>query len=242
MSTPASLEVQNVSLRFQGLTALSAVSFFVEPGESIGLMGPNGAGKSSLMSVIAGSQRPSGGSIFIDGKRIDGLGAARRARLGLGRTFQIAQPFASMTVEENVMVGAVGCGQSLSEARAHAPVYIERVGLTEKRVATASSLSTGQRKRLELARALATSPRLLLLDEVMGGVDAPSVRGLVDLVASIRLTGVTLLIVEHNVRALLALVDRLIFLNRGEIVVDGPARSVMADPRVADLYMGKDPC
>jgi len=242
MSRPASLEVQNVSLRFQGLTALSAVSFFVEPGESIGLMGPNGAGKSSLMSVIAGSQRASGGSVFIDGKRIDGLGPARRARLGLGRTFQITQPFASMTVEENVVVGAVGCGRSLREARAHAPMYIERVGLTEKRAATASSLSTGQRKRLELARTLATSPRLLLLDEVMGGVDAPSVRGLVDLVADIRSTGVTLLIVEHNVRALLALVDRLIFLNRGEVVVDGPTRSVMADPRVADLYMGKDPC
>jgi branched-chain amino acid transport system ATP-binding protein len=112
----------------------------------------------------------------------------------------------------------------------------------EKRAALASSLSTGQRKRLELARALATSPRLLLLDEVMGGVDAPSVRGLIDLVASIKATGVTLLIVEHNVRALLALVDRLIFLNRGEIVVDGAARTVMADPRVADLYMGKDPC
>ncbi|MBN9062057.1 MAG: ABC transporter ATP-binding protein [Rhizobiales bacterium] len=232
------LDVRGVTCRFGGLVALDNVSLKVVQGEIVGLIGPNGAGKTTLFNVIAGAVRPSAGEIILDGGDIAGLPPHQRSRRGLARTFQITQPFINMTVEENIMVGALRFGGSLAAIRRRVEPILEAVGLKDRRSILAKGLSTGQRKRLELGRALATEPRLLLMDEVTGGVDQPSIPGLLELVLSLRAAGRTIVLIEHNMRVMRGLADRLIFLNRGSLLAEGPPDAVVTDPRVIDIYLG----
>ena len=232
------LAVEGLGIRFGGLVAVNDVSFQVRRGEVFGLLGPNGAGKTTLFHLIAGALRPTTGRIRFEGRDITGLRPDQRSRLGIARTFQITQPFAELTVEENVMAAGLVRHRSLAEMRHAAGPFVDMVGLGHKRHALAKELSTGQRKRLELARAMATGPRLLLLDEVTGGVDQASIPGLIDLVAKLRETGVTLVLVEHNMRVIMRLSDRMMFLNRGEKLAEGAPDAIASHPDVVNLYLG----
>ena len=231
-------EVRDVGLNFGGLVALDGVSLAVSPGEAFGLIGPNGAGKTTLFNVAAGVYRPSRGSLRLAGEDITRLRPDQRCLRGLARTFQITQPFNELSVEENVMAAMLGRQGSIAELRDEAQAYVEQVGLLAKRRASAKTLSTGQRKRLELARALATRPKVLLLDEVTGGVDQPSIPGLIDLIAGLHAQGLTLIVIEHNVTVMSALVQRLMFLVRGRPVVVGSPQDVARHPEVKRLYLG----
>ena len=199
------LSVAGVTKRFGGVTANRDVSFDVAPGELVGIIGPNGSGKSTLFEIISGFYRPDAGEVRLDGSAVTGLSPDRVCRLGVARTFQKLRPFAGLTVVDNVMVGALTRTHDVRHARAAPRELLDRVGLGEKADAYARTLSTGQRKRLELARALATEPRLLLLDEVTGGVDQRSIPGLVAArPRAARATALTLLVIEHNMRVIIA--------------------------------------
>jgi branched-chain amino acid transport system ATP-binding protein len=217
------------------------MSLALAAGEILGIIGPNGAGKSTLFGVIGGQIRPDGGEILFDGRPIRGRSADTVAGLGLVRTFQTSRPFGSMTFLENVMVGALSRLASLAQARDEALRHLETVGLADRRDAPARGASTGQRKRLEIARALATAPRVLLLDEPFGGVDLAAIDTLIGLLQRIRAQGMTLLVIEHNLVAVQRVVDRLIAMNLGETIAEGAPAAVTGDPRVVNAYLGDEP-
>ncbi len=233
------LRIDNLTMKFDGLTALDDVSFHVKEGEIFGMLGPNGAGKTTLFNIIAGVYAPTSGSIFLDGENITGSKPNVLCRKGIARTFQITQPFSSLTVEENVMLPLVVKNLTLAKMRDSVGYYIDAVGLTAKRNAKASELSTGQRKRLELARVLASGPKVVLLDEVTGGVDMASIGGLIELVSGLSARGITVVIVEHNMSVMSQLATRLMFLNRGRCLMVGPPREVLEHPDVVTLYLGR---
>ncbi len=232
------LVLEELSKHFGGVCAADRVNLSVEEGEIVGLIGPNGAGKTTLFNLITGFEEADGGRVIFDGRVVTGLRPDQLNRIGIARTFQILKPFPRMTVEENVMVGALVRHPRAQEARDKARHCIELVGLDHKMKALGRELSTGQRKRLEMARAMATEPRLLLLDEITGGVDQPSIPGLIQLVMTLRANGVTLLVIEHNMRVIMELVDRVVFLNLGAKLAEGPPREVAAHPEVTRLYLG----
>jgi branched-chain amino acid transport system ATP-binding protein len=233
------LSVQGISKRFGGIVANHDLSFEVAPGELAGIIGPNGAGKSTLFEIITGFYRPEAGEVRLAGRRLTGLGPDRVCRLGVARTFQKLRPFPGMTVLENVLAGALTRTRDVRLARRQAGEFLERVGLADKAGAFARTLSTGQRKRLELARALARGPRLLLLDEVTGGVDQGSIPGLVGLVQDLHRAGITLLVIEHNMRVIPAVAQRILALYLGELIADGPTEQVTRDRRVIEAYLGQ---
>ena len=228
-----------VSKRFGGIVANRRVSFDVAPGELVGIIGPNGAGKSTLFEVITGFYRPDEGEVRLDGVRLTGLSPDAVCRLGVARTFQKLRPFHGLTVLDNVVIGALTRTKDVRRARKRARELLERVGLTEKADAHARTLSTGQRKRLELARALATEPRVLLLDEVTGGVDQRTIPDLVRLVRDVHAGGLTLLVIEHNMRVITAVAQRIVALHLGEVIADGPPDVVARDRRVVEAYLGQ---
>lgn len=232
------LEVEAVTKRFGGLVANSAISFAVAPGEVVGVIGPNGAGKSTLFDVITGLHRPDAGAVRLAGQPITGLRPDQISRRGIARTFQKLRPFGSMTVRDNVMVGALLHTARLPAAQAEADRCLELVGLASHAGAFARQLSTGQRKRLEMARALATRPRLLLLDEVTGGVDQRSIPGLVALVGRLRDEGVSLVVIEHNMRVIMSVATRIVALHLGEKIAEGPPDEVVRDRRLIEAYLG----
>lgn len=233
------LSVAAITKRFGGVLANREVSFDVAAGELVGVIGPNGAGKSTLFEIITGFYRPDAGEVRLEGKRLTGLSPDQVSRLGVGRTFQKLRPFQGMTVLENVMVGALQKCHDVRRARAEAREILERVGLADKVEAYGRTLSTGQRKRLELARALATRPRLLLLDEVTGGVDQRSIPGIIGLVQEVHRAGITLLVIEHNMRVITAVAQRIVALHLGEVIADGPTETVTRDRRVIEAYLGQ---
>ena len=238
MSPAPLLDVRAVTKRFGGLVANRDISFQVGHGELIGVIGPNGAGKSTLFDVLTGFQPIDSGQVLLDGEPITGLRPDEISRRGVGRTFQKLKPFNQMTVLDNVMVGAFQKTSRADEARERARGCLESVGLADRADAHARVLSTGQRKRLEMARALAIAPRLLLLDEVTGGVDQRSIPGLVDLVRSLNASGVALVVIEHNMGVIMGISQRVVALHLGEVIADGPPAAVARDTRVIEAYLG----
>jgi len=232
-----------VSRRFGGVRALDDISFDMQVGEILGLMGANGAGKTTLFSIIAGNIPPSTGEIWFDEHRIDGLGPHRVSRLGVARTFQIVRPFANMTVLENVTVGALyGRGQTKSQPRAReqSMQILDEVGLADRADVLASALTLAGRKRLEVARALATEPRLLLLDEVLAGLNATEARDALDLLRQLRKSrSLSIIVIEHVMKALMQLSERIIVLHDGSKVMEGIPAEVANDPRVIKAYLGE---
>jgi branched-chain amino acid transport system ATP-binding protein len=233
------LEVAGVSKRFGGVQALSRVSLTVAAGEILGLIGPNGAGKTTLFAVVSGFERPDEGTVTLDGRACVGLPPYETCRLGLARTFQLVQPFGDLTVLDNVMVGAFNRIPAVAAARAHAGEVLRLTRLAPYADRRAHGLPIGLRKRLELARALATRPRLLLLDEVMAGLNPTEVAETVAVVKAIRDTGVAVLVIEHVMAAVMDLSDRIAVLHHGEMIATGTPAVVTRDARVIDAYLGE---
>jgi branched-chain amino acid transport system ATP-binding protein len=233
------LELAGLGKRFGGLQVIDNVNARVRDGELLGVVGPNGAGKSTLFNLIAGELRPDTGSVVFVGKDITRLPEARRCRAGIGRTYQIPRPFSGMTVFENVLVGATH-GQKAHRHQAYesSQQALRSVGLEARANEQAADLGLLDRKRLELARAIATAPQLLLLDEVAGGLTEPEVAELVALILQVRAQGVTIVWIEHIVDALMSVVDRLLCLTAGRVLIEGDPAAVLASREVQEVYLG----
>lgn len=235
------LSIHQVEKSFRGLRALADVSFALEAQSIAALVGPNGAGKTTLFNLVAGALAPDSGEICFEGKRIDGLRPDQVCALGIGRTFQIAKPFSGLTVLENVTVGALQKSDTVSQARAQAEPILQALGLSAKRDLPASSLTLPDRKRLEVARVLATRPKLLLLDEVMAGLRPAECEAMIGLFREInRRDGVTILLIEHVMSAVMALAQKVIVLHHGEIISQGTPEDVVCDPAVLQSYLGEE--
>jgi branched-chain amino acid transport system ATP-binding protein len=237
MSAPL-LEVRNVTRRFGGLVANSDVSMTVTKGEILGLIGPNGAGKSTLFNMIAGLYPPTEGRILFEGEDITEMSAPLRCALGIARTFQVVRSFDSMSVVENVIVGSLVRAKGATEARRKARRVLEQTGLTRRAEAPASELTPPEKRRLEIARALATEPKLLLLDEALTGLTPSEARDGVELVRQIREAGVTIVMVEHVMEVVMPLVDRAVVLNLGKVLAQGLPKDVVRDEAVIGAYLG----
>jgi branched-chain amino acid transport system ATP-binding protein len=235
------LELAHVSKRFSGLRAVQDVSFVVPEGKIAALIGPNGAGKTTCFNVIAGVYRPDAGEVRLGGQRIDGWRPDQICRAGVGRTFQLVKPFAGLTVMENVTVGALNACAGVREAKEQAARLLEQLGLAAKRDRMASSLTLPDRKRLEVARALATGPRILLLDEVMAGLRPTEMDQMVALFRDLNARlGLTILLIEHVMRAVMALASQIVVLHHGEVIASGTPAQVTRDPAVLECYLGEE--
>ena len=240
MTTPL-LALDQVTKRFGRVVIAEKLSLRVAAGEVVGIVGPNGAGKTSLFGLISGELSPASGEVLFDGRRITRLDAAARCRLGIGRTYQVPRPFTDMTVFENMLVAAQQGGGLRRRASYEAAAgALEAAGMTGEANLPAARLGLLQRKRLELARALASQPRLLLLDEVAGGLTDPEVAQLVEIVRGVNAEGVAVIWIEHVVRALTAVVSRLICLAGGAFVGDGEPAAVLANPAVREVFLGSE--
>jgi branched-chain amino acid transport system ATP-binding protein len=237
----ALLEVNGISKSFSGLRAVQNVSFTVPEGEIVGLIGPNGAGKTTCFNLIAGVYRPDAGSVRLAGEDIGGWRPDQICRAGLARTFQLVKPFADLTVTENVIVGALNNCPTVYEARKKSAEVIDKLGLGSKRDQVAKALTLPERKRLEVARALATGPRILLLDEVMAGLRPTEMNTMVALFRELNATtGLTILLIEHVMRAVMALSRTVVVLHHGQVIASGSPDEVTRDPAVLESYLGEE--
>ena len=232
------LTVENLSKSFGGIHANRDISFDVEEGSILGVIGPNGAGKSTLFDLITGFTKPDTGKVKFFDKNIFGISPDKISNLGVGRTFQKLKPFADQTLLENVMVGAFVKEKDIKRARDRALEIIDFVDLIEKRHHFAKELSTGQRKRLEMARAMAIDPKLLLMDEVTGGVDQKTIPGLVELVKKLKNTGVTIITIEHNINIIMEISDNVLALDQGKRIAFGEPKEIQNNKQVIDAYLG----
>ena len=232
------LTVKNLSKSFGGIHANRDISFDVEEGSILGVIGPNGAGKSTLFDLITGFTKPDTGKVKFFDKNIFGISPDKISNLGVGRTFQKLKPFADQTLLENVMIGAFVKEKDIKRARDRALEIIDFVDLIEKRHHFAKELSTGQRKRLEMARAMAIDPKLLLMDEVTGGVDQKTIPGLVELVKKLKKTGVTIITIEHNINIIMEISDIVLALDQGMRIAFGEPKEIQNNKQVIDAYLG----
>lgn len=233
------VETRSLTRTFGGLAAVNDISFAMEQGEIVGLIGPNGAGKTTLFNLLTGFLAPSQGEALFEDRRISGMMPDHICQLGVARTFQVVKPFGNMNVLQNVMVGAFLREPRRDRAHRLAGEILEAVELSHRRDVLAKNLTIADRKRLELARALATQPRLLLLDEVMAGLNPSEVNDVLSLLRDIRARGVTLLLIEHIMAAVMAISDRILVLHHGNLIAYGTPRQVAEDPAVIDAYLGE---
>jgi branched-chain amino acid transport system ATP-binding protein len=238
MTTPL-LEVRGVTKRFAGLVANDDVSFSVNEGEFVSIIGPNGAGKSTLFACITGFQKPNAGSIKYQGREIAGFGADRICRMGIARTFQIVAVIGEMTVLENAMTGCFLRTPRRKEARRKAEEVLSVAGLSDKSHFLGTALTIADKKRLEVAMALATEPKLLMLDESMAGLTKVELQEIIALLKAVRKRGVTMVIVEHVMEAVMQLSDRVVVLNSGKKILEGTPREVVSNPQVIQAYLGE---
>jgi branched-chain amino acid transport system ATP-binding protein len=234
------LKLEGVTKRFGGLTAVRQVTLAVGSGELVGVIGPNGAGKTTLFNVIAGYHPPDGGRVLFEGRDITGQPPHLICQSGLTRTFQIVKPFGNLSVLDNVMIGSLTKVTSVRAARVDAERVVETCGLAAYATTRAKALPVGLRKRLEVARALATRPRLLLLDEVMAGLNPTELAAMVDLIRGLHAQGLTLLLIEHIMAAMMRLAQRIAVLHHGELIAEGPPAQIASDRRVIDAYLGEE--
>ncbi len=232
------LEVRELSKAFGGLKAVDSASLDVKAGEIVGLIGPNGAGKTTLFAAIAGFHKPDAGRIALEGNDITGLAPHRICAAGMVRTFQITQPFAKISVRENIMVGAYFRTAGRREAVARAEEVANIVGMAGQLDQLGADLTVASRKRLELARALATGPHLLLLDEVMAGLNPTEIAEIVGIIQKIRASGVTILLIEHVMQAVTSLAERVYVLNQGRMIAEGTPAAIAENPQVVEAYLG----
>jgi len=234
------LEGKGLTKAFGGLQAVKDLSFALRDGEILGIIGPNGAGKTTLFNLLTGFYRPDAGRVFFKGQNVTGLRPHQICKRGLARTFQITQPFANLTVLENVKIGAYSRLPSSREATQEALRILGTVGLYEKRDELASALSVGHRKNLELAKALATRPELILLDEVVAGLNPKEGDDMIAYIKGIREQGITILLIEHVMKAIMSLCNRIIVIHYGERIAEGVPEEISKDPRVIEAYLGEE--
>ncbi len=234
------LEVKGLTRNFAGLMAVRSVDFHLNEGEILGLIGPNGAGKTTIFNMISGFLRPTKGDIFFNGGKITGLSPPRICHLGVTRTFQIVKPLPQLTVLENVMVGVFAKIADTQSAMEEAIKILEFTGQVHQKEVKAGSLPLGDRKRLEISRALATRPKVLLLDECMSGLNPQEISEAIKLIGKIRGEGITLIVIEHVMKAMMSLSDRIVVINHGEKIMEGTPEQVANDPEVIKAYLGVD--
>ena len=233
------LETKNLVMQFGGLVAVKDVSICCKTNEIVGLIGANGAGKTTLFNMISGQLKPKSGKIIFNGKEIQGVAPHKACHLGIGRTHQIVQPFGDLTVLENVMVGSLMKHGAVNIAQQRAEAILKLVGLDYRKDVRGEDLNLPELKRLEMARALATEPSLLLLDEVMAGLNPVDCQGVVELIKKIRDTGMSIILIEHVMKAVMTLSDRVYVLNQGELIAQGTVKEVTENPAVIASYLGE---